>query len=138
MIQYLYKEMRKMGKLIKHIIKIDTEIMNKLKETIKNEIEELILNVDYLLVKKEGNKEIIKNYNVKGYEKMLEDISSEDNYYKDFFNEFTLNDYKELFLKKIKNDKRFIEYKKNNFKLFINSKNQSNTKELAEKIFETI
>lgn len=127
-----------MGKLIKHIIKIDTKIMNELKETIKNEIEELILNVDYLLVKKEGNKEIIKNYNVKGYEKMLEDISSEDNYYKDFFNEFTLNDYKELFLKKIKNDKSFIEYKKNNFKLFINIKNQSNTKELAEKIFETI
>lgn len=112
--------------------------MNELKETIKNEIEELILNVDYLLVKKEGNKEIIKNYNVKGYEKMLEDISSEDNYYKDFFNEFTLNDYKELFLKKIKNDKSFIEYKKNNFKLFINIKNQSNTKELAEKIFEKI
>jgi hypothetical protein len=130
--------MRKMGKLIKHIIKIDTKIMNELKETIKNEIEELILNVDYLLVKKEGNKEIIKNYNVKGYEKMLEDISSEDNYYKDFFNEFTLNDYKELFLKKIKNDKSFIEYKKNNFKLFINIKNQSNTKELAEKIFEKI
>ncbi len=127
-----------MGKLIKHIIKIDTKIMNELKETIKNEIEELILNVDYLLVKKEGNKEIIKNYNVKGYEKMLEDISSEDNYYKDFFNEFTLNDYKELFLKKIKNDKSFIEYKKNNFKLFINIKNQSNTKELAEKIFEKI
>lgn len=127
-----------MGKLIKHIIKIDTKIMNELKETIKNEIEELILNVDYLLVKKEGNKEIIKNYNVKGYEKMLEDISSEDNYYKDFFNEFTLNDYKELFLKKIKNDKRFVEYKKNNFKLFINIKNQSNTKELAEKIFEKI
>lgn len=127
-----------MGKLIKHIIKIDTKIMNELKETIKNEIEELILNVDYLLVKKEGNKEIIKNYNVKGYEKMLEDISSEDNYYKDFFYEFTLNDYKELFLKKIKNDKSFIEYKKNNFKLFINIKNQSNTKELAEKIFETI
>lgn len=127
-----------MGKLIKHIIKIDTEIMNELKKNIKNEIEELILNVDYLLVKKEGNKEIIKNYKVKGYERMLEDISSEDNYYKDFFNEFTLNDYKELFLKKIKNDKRFIEYKKNNFKLFINSKNQSNTKELAEKIFEKI
>lgn len=127
-----------MGKLIKHIIKIDTKIMNELKETIKNEIEELIFNVDYLLVKKEGNKEIIKNYNVKGYEKMLEDISSEDNYYKDFFNEFTLNDYKELFLKKIKNDKSFIEYKKNNFKLFINIKNQSNTKELAEKIFEKI
>ena len=127
-----------MGKLIKHIIKIDTEIMNELKKNIKNEIEELILNVDYLLVKKEGNKEIIKNYKVKGFERMLEDISSKDNYYKDFFNEFTLNDYKELFLKKIKNDKRFIEYKKNNFKLFINSKNQSNTKELAEKIFEKI
>lgn len=127
-----------MGKLIKHIIKIDTEIMNELKETIKNEIKELILNVDYLLVKKEGSKEIIKNYNVKGYERMLEDIAKKDNYYKDFFNEFTLNDYKELFLKKIKNDKRFVEYKNNNFKLFINSKIQSNTKELAEKIFEKI
>lgn len=127
-----------MEKLIKHIIKIDTEIMNELKETIKNEIEELILNVDYLLVKKEGNKEIIKNYNVKGYERMLEDIAKKDNYYKDFFNEFTLNDYKELFLKKIKNDKGFVEYKNNNFKLFINSKIQSNTKELAEKIFEKI
>lgn len=112
--------------------------MNKLKETIKNEIKELILNVDYLLVKKEGSKEIIKNYNVKGYERMLEDIAKKDNYYKDFFNEFTLNDYKELFLKKIKNDKRFVEYKNNNFKLFINSKIQSNTKELAEKIFEKI